>query len=261
MSKLTDCRDARRRDRQGRPARGAARPGGGRLRGRLRPRRHRLGLLDQGGQRPAASGPSSCSRSTRSACSGRSPPSRKDKAEAELSPALQGQGLRLLQPDRHACASTSTSTSASARAVAFPGNPLNFIRRKPDGGFEEPKVNAVIFRQNTEGLYCRRRVDQPAGAGPQGARDAQEDGRRSRTCRGRGPGRLAAASSPATACRRICQAAFEYAKKFGYKSVTICEKPNVIRETSRHDARTRRKAIAEGLPRHRAAGRPTSTPR
>ncbi len=34
------------------------------------------------------------------------------------------------------------------------------------------------------------------------------------------------------AARRICTAAFEHARKFGYKSVTICEKPNVLRETS-----------------------------
>ncbi len=34
------------------------------------------------------------------------------------------------------------------------------------------------------------------------------------------------------ACRRIVRGAFEYARKFGYKSVTVCEKPNVIRETS-----------------------------
>jgi 3-isopropylmalate dehydrogenase len=33
-------------------------------------------------------------------------------------------------------------------------------------------------------------------------------------------------------CRRILTAAFEYAKKHGYKSVTVCEKPNVLRETS-----------------------------
>ncbi|MCB0800015.1 MAG: hypothetical protein KDB91_05900, partial [Bacteroidales bacterium] len=31
---------------------------------------------------------------------------------------------------------------------------------------------------------------------------------------------------------RIIRAGFEYAKKFGYKNVTICEKPNVLRETS-----------------------------
>jgi 3-isopropylmalate dehydrogenase len=34
------------------------------------------------------------------------------------------------------------------------------------------------------------------------------------------------------AAERICRAAFDYAKKFGYKNVTICEKPNVLRETS-----------------------------
>ncbi|MGD2216440.1 MAG: isocitrate/isopropylmalate family dehydrogenase, partial [Gemmatimonadales bacterium] len=34
------------------------------------------------------------------------------------------------------------------------------------------------------------------------------------------------------ACRRIVEAAFNYAKKHGYPSVTICEKPNVLRETS-----------------------------
>jgi len=35
-----------------------------------------------------------------------------------------------------------------------------------------------------------------------------------------------------SACRRIAEAAFAYAEKFGYKDVTICEKPNVLRETS-----------------------------
>ena len=38
--------------------------------------------------------------------------------------------------------------------MSFPGNPLNFIRKRTDGGFEEPLVNVVVFRQNTEGLYA-----------------------------------------------------------------------------------------------------------
>ena len=42
---------------------------------------------------------------------------------------------------------------------SFAGNPLNFIRRTADGGFEEPPVDAVIFRQNTEGLYGGHRMD------------------------------------------------------------------------------------------------------
>jgi len=33
-------------------------------------------------------------------------------------------------------------------------------------------------------------------------------------------------------CRRIITAAFKYAVKHGYESVTVCEKPNVLRETS-----------------------------
>jgi hypothetical protein len=33
-------------------------------------------------------------------------------------------------------------------------------------------------------------------------------------------------------CRRICEEAFAYAAKHGYSNVTVCEKPNVIRETS-----------------------------
>ena len=41
-----------------------------------------------------------------------------------------------------------------------------------------------------------------------------------------------ASSSAVAACNRIVGEAFKYAKKHGYKSVTICEKPNVIRETS-----------------------------
>jgi 3-isopropylmalate dehydrogenase len=34
------------------------------------------------------------------------------------------------------------------------------------------------------------------------------------------------------AAMRICRAAFDYARRHGYKNVTICEKPNVLRETS-----------------------------
>jgi 3-isopropylmalate dehydrogenase len=34
------------------------------------------------------------------------------------------------------------------------------------------------------------------------------------------------------ATERILRAAFDYARKYEYKSVTVCEKPNVIRETS-----------------------------
>jgi 3-isopropylmalate dehydrogenase len=43
------------------------------------------------------------------------------------------------------------------------------------------------------------------------------------------------------ACRRIITAAFHYARRWGYKSVTLCEKPNILRDTSgmmREEAKT-----------------------
>ena len=113
---------------------------------------------------------------------------------------------------------------------SFKGNPLNFIRRAADGGFEEPAVDAVIFRQNTEGMYSGVEWTDP----PQAVRDAL----------GTHPKFKAFADTPAAdmaistriftrnACRRILTAAFAYARKHGYKSVTVCEKPNVLRETS-----------------------------
>jgi 3-isopropylmalate dehydrogenase len=48
-------------------------------------------------------------------------------------------------------------------------------------------------------------------------------------------------------CQRIVRAAFEYAQKFGYPTVTLVEKPNVIRETSGLMVREARK-IAEEYP-------------
>jgi isocitrate/isopropylmalate dehydrogenase len=46
-------------------------------------------------------------------------------------------------------------------------------------------------------------------------------------------------------CRRIVRAAFEYARTFGYPTVTVVEKPNVIRETSGLMVREARKIAAE----------------
>ena len=53
---------------------------------------------------------------------------------------------------------------------AFKGNPLNFIRKDGKGGFEEPLVDSVIFRQNTEGMYGGIEWTNP----PKNVRDAFE---------------------------------------------------------------------------------------
>jgi isocitrate dehydrogenase (NAD+) len=153
----------------------------------------------------------------------------KSKAEAELAPELKGKGCVYYSPivtmrqhfDLDICIRPCKT---------FQGNPLNFIRKTSDGGFEEPIVDTVIFRQNTECLYCGVEWTNP----PKNVRDAFETHPRMKAFKNV-PGEDLAISTrifTRNACRRIAKAAFEHAKTFGYKSVTICEKPNVIRETS-----------------------------
>jgi 3-isopropylmalate dehydrogenase len=98
------------------------------------------------------------------------------------------------------------------------------------GGFEEPEVDAVIFRQNTEGLYCGIEWTNP----PQHVRDAFATHAKHKAFEHVPNEELAISVRMFTrnACRRILTAAFKYAKKHGYGSVTVCEKPNVLRETS-----------------------------
>lgn len=113
---------------------------------------------------------------------------------------------------------------------SFKGNPLNFIRRTADGGFEEPLVNAVVFRQNTEGLYAGVEWTNP----PKQVRDALETHPKMKAFQ-QVPSEEMAISTrivSVNGCTRIIKAAFDYAKKFGYTNVTVCEKPNVLRETS-----------------------------
>ena len=152
----------------------------------------------------------------------------KDAAAAEISPALRDKGYVYYSPivgmRQHFNLDLCIRPCKS-----FPGNPLNFIRKK-DGGFEEPLVDVVIFRQNTEGLYSGVEWTNP----PDEVRKALATHKKFAKFADV-PGEDLAVSTrifTRAACRRICEEAFKYAKKFGYKSVTICEKPNVIRETS-----------------------------
>jgi 3-isopropylmalate dehydrogenase len=152
----------------------------------------------------------------------------KDKAAAELAPALQGKGHVYYSPivtmrqlfDLDICIRP---------CISFKGNPLNFIRRQGTG-FVEPAVNAVIFRQNTECLYCGVEWTNP----PPDVRSALETHPKMKAFKHVKGEDLAISLRIFTrpACQRIATAAFEYAKLFGYKSVTVCEKPNVVRETS-----------------------------
>jgi isocitrate dehydrogenase (NAD+) len=153
----------------------------------------------------------------------------KKQAEVELDPSLRGRGLQYFSPIV-SMRQIFGLDICMRPCVAFPGNPLNFIRRRPAGGFEEPSINAVVFRQNTEGLYAGVEWTNP----PQNVRDALASHSKFKQFAGVAGPDLAISVRVITraAARRICTAAFEHAKRFGFKNVTICEKPNVLRETS-----------------------------
>ena len=153
----------------------------------------------------------------------------KKEAELELSPALKGKGYQYFSPIVSMRQKFNLDICLRP-CLSFPRNPLNFIRKKPNGGFEEPKVDVVVFRQNTEGLYAGVEWSNP----PQPVRDALRSHSKFKPFETVPGGDLAISVRIITrpAARRICQAAFQHARQFGYKSVTICEKPNVLRETS-----------------------------
>lgn len=152
----------------------------------------------------------------------------KGDAVRELAPALQGKGLVYFSPivkmrqhfDLDVCVRPCRS---------FAGNPLNFIRKQGQG-FVEPAVDAVIFRQNTEGLYAGVEWTNPPEA-VRAAFGTHKQFAPFASVRGED---LAVSLRVVTrgAAERIARAAFEHARSFGYKNVTICEKPNVLRETS-----------------------------
>jgi 3-isopropylmalate dehydrogenase len=154
----------------------------------------------------------------------------KDAAAAELDPSLHDKGLIYSSPivglRQHFNLDICIRPCRS-----YKGNPLNFIRRGAGDTIEEPAVDVAIFRQNTEGLYGGVEWSNPPDIVYQGLKSHP------RFVKNFGDVPVEELSISTRiftkkATERILRAAFEYARKFGYKSVTVCEKPNVIRETS-----------------------------
>ncbi len=142
----------------------------------------------------------------------------KEDAEKELAPELRGKGFTYYSPivrlrqelDLYACVRP---------CKAFPGNPLNYR----DG------IDIVIFRENTEGLYSgvefyplSRRVFEALCENP-----------KMRVFEKFSLDNVAVSLRVMTkqACERIVRAAFEYSRKHKRRSVTVVDKPNVLRET------------------------------
>jgi isocitrate dehydrogenase (NAD+) len=153
----------------------------------------------------------------------------KKDAEAELEPKLRDKGYVYYSPIV-TMRQLFNLDMCIRPCIGFPGNPLNYIRRRLNGSFEEPRINTTIFRQNTEGLYSGIEWTNP----PDIVRTALNSHPKFKPFSDI-PGKDLAVSLriiTRPAAQRIIIAAFEFAKKKGFKAVTICEKPNVVRETS-----------------------------
>jgi len=138
-------------------------------------------------------------------------------AEAELVPELRGKGLTYRSPivrmrqlfDLYICLRP---------CKAYPGNPLNF----------KEGLDLVVFRENTEDLYAGVEFN------PVPAQLASTLGDLSKAF---APFAKLAPEDYAISCKintrkgseRIIRAAFDFAKKFGRKKVTIVHKANVVR--------------------------------
>jgi isocitrate/isopropylmalate dehydrogenase len=144
----------------------------------------------------------------------------KEEAARELAPELQDKGLVYFSPIVRARQLLDLYTNMRP-CKAYPGNPLNY----------RDDVDLVVFRENTEGLYSGVEF-YPL---PDEVRDALVKNHPKMARFAQVPSDEIAISCrifTRSACRRIVRQAFEYAKQFNRPSVTVVEKPNVIRETS-----------------------------
>ena len=118
---------------------------------------------------------------------------------------------------------------------AYPGNPLNY----------RDDIDLVVFRENTEGLYAGVEFRPVSNE----VFNALMSHKKMKRFEGTPLDEIAVSCRIFTvkACRNIVRQAFEYAKEHNRKSVTLVEKPNVIRETSGMMVQEARK-IAENYP-------------
>jgi len=157
----------------------------------------------------------------------------KEEAEAELIPELQGKGLTYRSPIVRLRQMFDLYTNLRP-CKAFKGNPLNY----------RDDVDMVVFRENTQGLYAGVEFH-PL---PDEVRDVLKAHNPRMGAFDGVPGEDIALSTrifTREGCLRIVRRAFEYANLHGYPTVTVVEKPNVIRETSGLMIREARKISAE----------------
>lgn len=159
----------------------------------------------------------------------------KEEAENELIPELKGKGKIYSSPIVRLRQEFNLRTNLRP-CKAYKGNPLNY----------QDDIDIVVFRENTEDLY----VGIEFHPLPDEVRDVVKKHNKKMARFDSTSGDDIAVSlrvNTRNGCRNIVTDAFEYAKKYGRKSVTVVEKPNVIRETSGLMVRTARE-VAKNYP-------------
>jgi len=156
----------------------------------------------------------------------------KDDALKELDPKLRGKGLSYFSPIVRLRQEFDLYTNLRP-CKAYPGNPINY----------RDDIDLVIFRENTEGMYAGVEF-YPL---PDEVKRALMLHPKMKKFQEVTSDEIALSTRIVTkkACTRILKRAFEYARKNKRKSVTIVEKPNVLRETGGFILDIARKVAAE----------------
>jgi len=152
----------------------------------------------------------------------------KEEAAAELDENLRGKGFVYFSPIVRLRQEFNLHTNLRP-CKAYPGNPLNF----------KEGIDLVIFRENTEGMYGGVEFH-PIPADVFDVLDRNHP--KMKKFRSYGLENLALSTRIMSRqkCDNIVSQAFTYAKKHGYKTVTVVDKPNVLRETGGLMVRTAR---------------------
>ncbi|MCA9783817.1 MAG: isocitrate/isopropylmalate dehydrogenase family protein [Calditrichaeota bacterium] len=155
-----------------------------------------------------------------------------EEAKKELHPSLQGKGLSYFSPIVRLRQEFNLHTNLRP-CKAYPGNPLNL----KDG------IDMVVFRENTEGSYGGVEFH-PV---PDNVREALCTNPKMHKYDSVAAEDLAISTRIMTrqGCSRIVRKSFEFARKFNRKTVTLVEKPNVLRETGGLMVREARKVAAD----------------
>ncbi|MBN2365382.1 MAG: isocitrate/isopropylmalate dehydrogenase family protein [Calditrichaeota bacterium] len=157
----------------------------------------------------------------------------KGEAAKELDENLHGKGYEYFSPIVRLRQEFNLHTNLRP-CKAYPGNPLNY----------KEGIDLVIFRENTEGMYGGVEFH-PIPEAVFNTLEANHPKMKKFKNYGLENLALSTRIMSRQKCANIVTQAFEYARKFKRKSVTVVDKPNVLRETGGLMIRTAREVAKD----------------